>query len=95
LCVSSIAKTMAVSGERIVPPIIAPMPISAQIPSLPVGMIRPKSAPTAPPMMSNGASTPPDVPEPSATDQIIDFTIARRTIAMVVISPLSSAAILS
>ncbi len=46
-------------------------------------------------MMSNGASTPPDVPEPSAIDQMIAFTIARRTTAMPVMSPLSSAAMLS
>ena len=30
--------------------------------------------PSAPPIMSSGASTPPDVPEPSDTLQMIDFT---------------------
>ena len=30
--------------------------------------------PSAPPIMSNGASTPPEVPEPSETAQMTDFT---------------------
>ncbi len=81
LCVSSSAKTIAVSGERIVPPIIAAMPISAQKPGSPTGTMPPNSAPSAPPMISSGASTPPDVPEPSATDQMIAFTSTSRTIA--------------
>ena len=60
---------MPVSGERIVPPIIAAMPTIAHRPASPTGSHWPTSAPSAPPMISNGASTPPDVPEPSAIDQ--------------------------
>ena len=60
---------MPVNGERIVPAIIAAIPIIAHRPVSPTGNHCPSNAPSAPPMMSNGASTPPDVPEPSAIDQ--------------------------
>src|SRR5262245_12910568 len=66
---------MAVSGERIVPPIIAAMPMSAHSPLSPTGMNFAEAAPNAPPIISNGASTPPDVPDPSAKDQTSDFPI--------------------
>src|SRR5215510_3568345 len=74
-CVNSSAKIMAVSGERIVPPIIAAMPMSAHSPLSPTGMNFAEAAPSAPPIISNGASTPPDVPDPSAKDQTSDFPI--------------------
>ena len=61
-CVSSSRKNMPVSGERMVPPIIAAMPIIAQRPVSPTGQPLAETAPSAPPMMSNGASTPPEVP---------------------------------
>ena len=37
--------------------------------------------PSAPPIISSGASTPPEVPEPSDTDQMVDFTTSTPTIA--------------
>ncbi len=37
-------------------------------------MMPPKPAPSAPPMISKGARTPPEVPDPNATDQMIAFT---------------------
>ena len=61
------------SGERMVPPIIAAMPIIAQRPTSPTGSHWPMTAPIAPPMISNGARTPPEVPEPSAIDQTSAF----------------------
>ena len=64
---------IAVSGERIVPPIIAAMPISAHSPVSPSGIIMARHAPNAPPIISSGASTPPEVPEPSAIDQTSDL----------------------
>ncbi len=73
-CVNSTANTTPVKGERMVPPRIAPMAIKGQkpIPSLgKTGLSRP---PSAPPIMSSGARTPPDVPEPSDTAQMTDFT---------------------
>lgn len=46
----------AEGGERIVPPIMAAMPIDAQRPGSPTGICQPANAPSAPPMISNGAS---------------------------------------
>ena len=85
----------AVSGDRIVPSITAAMPIKAQTPASPTGMTQPKMAPSAPPMISSGARTPPDVPEPKAMDQMIAFTRTSRSVADVVMLPSSSSAILS
>ena len=82
---------MAVSGARIVPPIMAAMPTSAQMPVSPGDTKPPNSAPRTPPMMSSGASTPPEVPEPRATDQMMrldDQQAQRRPRAS---SPCSSA----
>ena len=42
---------------------------------------RASAAPMPPPMISSGASTPPEVPEPSATDQMIAFTTSSRIAA--------------
>ena len=95
LWVSSNAKMIAVSGERIVPPMIAAIPISAHRPGSPSGTSAPNSAPIAPPMISSGASTPPEVPEPSAIDQISALTIARRITAPSAMFPPSSAPITS
>ncbi len=51
------------NGARIVPPMIAAMPTAdhtmASWPGIPIE----NSVPIAPPIMSSGASTPPDVPE--------------------------------
>ena len=60
--VNSRTKTIEVNGERIVSPIIAAMAISAHKPASPYGIEWARNAPSAPPMMSSGASTPPDVP---------------------------------
>src|SRR5215468_9245161 len=86
---------MAVSGERIVPPIIAAMPMSAHSPLSPSGMNFAKAAPNAPPIISNGASTPPDVPDPSAKDQTSDFPIRIPRRAGPMISPRNSSWIVS
>ena len=51
--------------------------------------------PSAPPIISSGASTPPDVPEPSDTAQMVDFTSSMPTITRRLTSPCSSAAIVS
>ena len=65
---------MPVKGERIVPPRIAPIAINGQKPSPSLGKNELSNPPSAPPIISSGASTPPDVPEPSDTAQMIDFT---------------------
>jgi hypothetical protein len=74
LPVTSTAKKVAVSGERIVPPMIAAIASSAQKPGLAAGSTAVSTAPKPPPMISKGARTPPEVPEPSATAQISAFT---------------------
>ena len=74
-CVSSSANTIPVSGDRIVPPRIAPMLTSGQKPTPSAGRNHASTPPSAPPIISSGASTPPDVPDPSDTDQITDLTI--------------------
>ena len=66
---------IAVNGARIVPPIMAPIPRLAQTPASPPGSQGANRAPSAPPMIISGASTPPDVPEPSAIDQITALVI--------------------
>ena len=45
--------------------------------------------------MSSGASTPPDVPEPSDTDQIVAFTSKMPTMTRAGTSPWRSAPIVS
>src|SRR5947208_3343781 len=74
-CVNSSAKAMPVNGDRIVPPRIAPMLTSGQKPTPMSGSIQASMPPSAPPIMSNGASTPPEVPEPSEIDQIAALTM--------------------
>ena len=49
---------------------------SGQKPTPSAGRNHDSTPPSAPPIISSGASTPPDVPEPSETDQITDFTIS-------------------
>ena len=73
-CVSSSANTIPVSGDRMVPPRIAPMLTKGQNPVPTAGKNIASTPPNAPPIISNGANTPPDVPDPSATAQITDFT---------------------
>jgi hypothetical protein len=75
---------MAVSGERIVPPIIAAMPSKAQN-EPPPGRNCPSSQPSVPPRINSGARTPPDVPEASATIQIADLTSSSRPASCVAI----------
>ena len=79
--VSSRAKMMPVSGERIVPPSTAAMLTSGQSAASPPGRNGETIAPSAPPMISSGASTPPEVPEPSAIDQISPLTTISPTSA--------------
>ena len=73
-CVSSSAKITPVNGDRMVPPRIAPMLNNGQKPSAFVGKNMVSIPPSAPPIISSGASTPPDVPDPSEIAQIADFT---------------------
>ena len=48
---------------------------SGQKPAPSAGQERaPRAPPSAPPIISSGASTPPEVPEPSEIAQIIDLT---------------------
>jgi hypothetical protein len=93
--VSSIVNTTPVSGERITPPTTAARPAIAQNPGKTCGNASPSSAPSAPPIMNVGASTPPDVPEPSDRDQISVFTIRMPTISDRVARPVSSWSITS
>ena len=51
--------------------------------------------PSAAPIISNGASTPPEVPEPSDTAQIVDFTSNTPAIRVAVLSPRSIVPIVS
>ena len=46
-------------------------------------------APSAAPIIRSGARTPPDVPEPSETDQMIDFTISTPRITFTAVPPCS------
>ena len=86
---------MPVNGERIVPPRIAPMLISGQKPDATCGRNIASRPPSAPPIIRSGASTPPDVPEPSETDQIIDFTTRTPMMTWVATSPCSNEPIVS
>ena len=95
LPVNSTAKKVAVNGERIVPPMVAAMASSGQKPGDASGIKPDATAPIAPPMMSKGARTPPDVPEPSAADQMIALTTSRSRAALGRMSPCTMFAILS
>jgi hypothetical protein len=79
---------------NVVPPIIAAMPISAQAPASP-GKSWPSSQPRQPPKINSGASTPPEVPEASATIQITDFTMRIVATWMAVMWPPSRSPITS
>ena len=54
---------------------------SGQNPIPAPGNTRLSSPPSAPPIISSGASTPPEVPEPSDTDQIRPLTTTSSRIA--------------
>jgi len=82
-------KTIDVNGERMVPPIIAAMPIRAHNPVSPMGINFATAAPSAPPIISKGASTPPEVPDPSAIDQTNDLPTRRPSRATPRIWPFS------
>ena len=71
-CVSSSMNAVAVKGARIVPPMSAPMLTAAHSPGSPPSQCA-SNAPSEPPMIKSGASTPPDVPEPRATAHISAF----------------------
>ena len=73
-CVSSRANTTPVKGERMTPPRTPARPMSAQKPGPTTGKRWASTVPSAPPIMNIGASTPPDVPEPSDSDQISVLT---------------------
>ena len=88
-CVTSAANRIPVSGERIVPPRIAPMLMSAQKPVPANGRKWPSSAPSAPPSISSGDSTPPEVPEPSENAQIAHLTATSVRIAGTASRPFS------
>ena len=94
-CVSSSMKATAVNGDRMVPPMVAPMPIAAQSPVSAAPAAFPASAPRAPPMMRSGASTPPDVPEPSARAQITPFVSRRPTSIAPTSRPVSKSSMVS
>ena len=74
LPVSSTANTTPVSGERIKPPRTPASPTSGQKPGATCGKTCASRLPSAPPTMNIGASTPPEVPEPSDSDQISVLT---------------------
>jgi hypothetical protein len=90
--VSSMVNTTPVSGERITPPTTAARPAIAQNPANTCGSgsACPSSAPSAPPIMNTGASTPPEVPEPSDSDQISVFTTRMPAISDSVARPVSN-----
>ncbi|HMN99913.1 MAG TPA: glycosyltransferase family 2 protein [Miltoncostaeaceae bacterium] len=68
----------------------AAMPIMAHRPRSPSGSQPEARAPRPPPMISSGASTPPEVPEPSAMAQMTAFTSIRLAAGPAVMSPRSS-----
>jgi hypothetical protein len=94
-CVSSRVNTTPVSGERITPPTTAARPAIAQNPANTYGIACPSSAPSAPPIMNTGASTPPEVPEPSESDQMRVLTTRIPMISDRVARPVSSWSITS
>ena len=88
-CVSSRANRIAVNGARIVPARIAPMLINGQKPAPSCGRNMASTPPNAAPIISKGASTPPDVPEPSEMIQMADFTSSTPAITARGTSPCS------
>src|SRR6185437_1574837 len=72
---SSKANTIAVSGERMTPASTPAMQTSGHSDGLAPGSTGPITVPSPAPMMRSGASTPPDVPDPSAIDQMMNFTM--------------------
>ena len=67
----------------------------AQNPATTCGSSLPSRAPSAPPIMNTGASTPPEVPEPSDSDQISVLTTRMPTISDSPARPVSSWSITS
>src|ERR1700743_1877648 len=92
---SSRVHTIPVNGPRIAAPTTAANPRSAQNPGNTTGNQCPTRAPSAPPIMNSGASTPPEVPDPSDNEQIAVFTISIPTMSDSVAWPVNSAAITS
>lgn len=65
------------------------MPISGQKPTPTSGRTMAPTPPSAAPMINRGASTPPDVPEPSAMAQISALTMTSPTMISPASRPLS------
>ncbi|MNE69400.1 hypothetical protein D3C80_1651200 [compost metagenome] len=73
-CVSPNANTIAVSGAPSTLPSTPAMHTSAHSSGEPPGSHGASTVPSPAPSISSGASTPPDVPEPSAAIQITALT---------------------
>ncbi|BBY24073.1 hypothetical protein MSTO_42780 [Mycobacterium stomatepiae] len=72
---------------------MAAKPNIAQNPGNTCGNQCPAKAPSAAPIMNTGANTPPDVPEPSDSAQIVVFTKRMPTISDMPACPVRSASI--
>ena len=68
---------------------------SGQNPAPAAGRKAASTPPSAAPIMSKGASTPPDVPDPSEIIQMADFTSSTPAITVRGTSPCSSARMVS
>ena len=88
--VSSTAKIAPVRGARMAPLMIPAIPAIAQKPAGP-GRNWPSATPSAPPRISNGASTPPEVPDPNAISQTTALTTSKASTTRRVIDPSSNA----
>ena len=95
----SIMKTIPVRTARVEAPKTAAIATSAKAwgsTGMPAwAATEPSHPPSAPPMNSNGASVPPDVPEPSATHHARSLASPSASSAPPAIDPTSSAAITS
>src|SRR5512135_800172 len=91
--VSSRAKITLVKGRRIVPASAAAMLTRGHKVRSPPGTALASSAPRAQPIIKSGASTPPDVPEPSAIAQISPLTTISPSSARATYAPRSRSAI--
>ncbi|MNY17956.1 hypothetical protein D3C86_1513050 [compost metagenome] len=74
---------------------MAAIPSKAQKPGSACGSKGDASAPSAPPKISKGASTPPDVPDPRAMDQMATLTTSSTSTAWNARSPASRCRMLS
>jgi hypothetical protein len=95
LCVNSCEHTIAVSGERITPASTPPVLTSGHISGLAPARKVLSTAPWPAPIMSKGASTPPNVPGPKEMAQIRSFTTSRLITAVGGKSPYNNPSIAS